>query len=101
MRSKDTNQFDTDPPPSTPIEPRDGDREIEPGACAHKGNLASRRAVIREGAKLAFVAPLLSTFLASQAYAAHYQFSCYPTGHVCPGGNEACCNGACSGGQCP
>ena len=57
-----------------------------------------RRAVLRKGAKLAFVAPAVSTFFASQAYAANY--SCYPAGHVCPG-DESCCAGlACVEGTC-
>lgn len=63
----------------------------------------TRRQIMREGARLAFVAPLLSTFLAGQAYAANY--SCYPAGHVCGTGleQESCCNGACLGspGVCP
>lgn len=54
----------------------------------------SRREVVGRGVKLAFVAPVLSTFFASQAYAANY--SCYPVGHACepPGqGAEDCCQG--------
>ena len=53
----------------------------------------TRRAVVRGGAKLAFTAPLLSTFFASQAYANNY--SCYEQGHKCqdPGPNwEPCCD---------
>ena len=41
----------------------------------------SRRTIVRNGVKLAFVAPVLSTFFASEAYAANY--SCYPLAHVC------------------
>ncbi len=55
----------------------------------------ARRLVIREGLKLAFVAPVISTFYAREAYAASY--SCYPEGHACepPGQDppENCCPG--------
>lgn len=55
----------------------------------------TRRGVVREGLKLAFVAPAISSFFAREAYAASY--SCYPVGHVCvpPGQNtgEHCCPG--------
>ena len=61
----------------------------------------TRRGLVREGLKLAFIAPVISTFFAREAYAANY--SCYPAGHVCspPGFNppEACCPGlVCVGG---
>ncbi len=57
-----------------------------------------RREVLRAGTKLLWVAPILSTFFASEVYAANY--SCYPAGHACPG-DEPCCNGlACNGGTC-
>ena len=59
---------------------------------------STRRDVLRQGAKLAWVAPVVSTFYASQAYAANY--SCYAAGHACPG-NETCCAGLmCNGGTC-
>lgn len=63
----------------------------------------SRREIIRGGIKLAFIAPVITTFLASEARAAASRQSCYPTGHVCdlPGQQEPCCNGACVGGVCP
>lgn len=54
----------------------------------------SRREIVGKGLKIAFVTPLISTFFASQAYAASY--SCYPQGHTCkpPGqGTEDCCPG--------
>jgi len=55
----------------------------------------TRRGLVREGLKLAFVAPVLSTFFAREAYAANY--SCYPVGHTCvPPGQDApehCCPG--------
>ncbi len=53
----------------------------------------TRRDVVRRGVKLAFVAPVLSTFFAKDAYAATY--SCYPAGHDCPG-NESCCSASCN-----
>ena len=60
--------------------------------------LHSRRDVIRRGSKLAFTAPIISTFYASQAYAANY--SCYAEGHSC-GGAEPCCGDlSCNGGEC-
>ncbi len=52
----------------------------------------SRRDVVRAGIKLAFVAPVISTFFAQDAMA--YVHSCYPVGHACaPGAQEPCCNG--------
>jgi hypothetical protein len=57
-----------------------------------------RRDIIRHGAKLAFVAPVVSTFYASQAYAATY--SCYPAGHACPGAEPCCGDMVCSDGVC-
>jgi len=64
------------------------------------GTDRSRRDVVRAGVKLAFVAPVLSTFFARDAYAASY--SCYPPLHACGGaGQEPCCSGACNLGQCP
>ena len=62
------------------------------------GPSPGRRDVLSHGVKLAFVAPVLSTFFAKDAYAATY--SCYPAGHACPG-NEPCCNGlSCNNGTC-
>ena len=56
-------------------------------------SLHGRRAIVRGGVKLAFAAPVLSTFFASQAYATNY--SCYPEGHTCDYESEekrqACC----------
>ena len=53
----------------------------------------SRRAVVREGMKLAFVAPVLTTFFASDARAAGSNHSCYPATHLCDGVHikEGCC----------
>ena len=62
--------------------------ELASGAGLH-----SRRAVVRRGVRLAFMAPVISTFYASQAYATNY--SCYVAGHKCnPAPDwEPCCNG--------
>ena len=65
-----------------------------PSASERTLRTPSRRDVMRRGVKLAFVAPALSTFFASEAYAANY--SCYPFDHACqpPGqGAEDCCPG--------
>lgn len=61
----------------------------------------TRREMVRKGAKLAFAVPIISTFYASQAYAANY--SCYGLGHSCtdptPPNEEPCCAGlSCLGG---
>ncbi len=46
--------------------------------------LHSRRAVVRHGVKLAFIAPVLTTFFASEARAFGASFhSCYPEDHAC------------------
>jgi hypothetical protein len=60
------------------------------GAPSH-----SRRAVVRTGAKLAFMAPVLTTFFASDARAAGSNHSCYPASHLCDGTHtgEECCPG--------
>lgn len=63
----------------------------------------TRRKMVRAGIKLAFVAPVVSTFLAKDAMAAASILSCYPTGHACDTGSteEFCCNGlACVGNVC-
>ncbi len=64
--------------------------------AAPTGDRRSRREVVRQGAKLAFVAPLLTTFLAREAQAATKLYSCYAPGHACPGA-EPCCSGICGG----
>lgn len=61
-------------------------------------SLRSRREVLRHGGKLAFAAPILSTFYASQAYAANY--SCYAEGHTCAGAEPCCGDLSCNGGVC-
>lgn len=60
----------------------------------------TRRALVREGVRLAFVAPIISTFFAREVYAANY--SCYLAGHACGGARpESCCTGlACVSGTC-
>jgi len=78
---------------TTPNEPVDS-------TTPHPPRHHTRRDVVRHGVKLAFVAPVLSTFFARDAYAASY--SCYPMGQVCTGTPaEPCCNGACNLGLCP
>ncbi len=61
---------------------------MAPGPSLH-----SRRDVVRRGVRLAFVAPVVSTFFASRAYATNY--SCYPLTHTCDFESEqkrqACC----------
>lgn len=55
----------------------------------------SRRSLVRHGVKLAFVAPIISTFFARDVYAANY--SCYATGHACDGvRQEDCCSASCN-----
>ncbi len=61
-----------------------------PAAASDKQK--SRREVVRAGIKLAFVAPVISTFFAQDAMA--YVQSCYPLNHTCAAGTlEPCCNG--------
>jgi len=63
--------------------------------ATHAPKRHTRRDVVRHGVKLAFVAPVLSTFFARDAYAASY--SCYPAGHACDAPrNEPCCSGSCN-----
>ena len=68
---------------------------VTPCAPERSRQAPSRRDVVGRGVKLAFVAPLLSTFFAADAYAANY--SCYLNGHVCTPilGAEPCCSGMC------
>lgn len=83
------------------------DRSGEPGEPSDSGaaqrplrSLHSRRDVIRSGAKLAWIVPVLLTFTAQEAYAQGSNYSCYPAGHTCGGAAlEACCAGlTCTGG---
>lgn len=72
--------------------------ELQGSATATAGDAPTRRDVVRGGAKLVFVAPVISTFFAHEAYAANY--SCYPQNHVChtTGDFEPCCGGlSCNG----
>ncbi len=75
-----------------PGEPSDSDAAQRP--------LHSRRDVLRGGARLAWIVPVLLTFTAQEAYAQGSNYSCYPAGHTCGGGAlEACCTGlTCTGG---
>ena len=69
--------------------------EESPSASARGARpLPGRREVVRQGIKLAFVAPVLSTFFAKDAIAAGSGASCYPNGQDC-GSDEACCSGDC------
>lgn len=61
-------------------------------------SLRSRREVLRHGGKLAFTVPIISTFYASQAYAANY--SCYAEGHTCVGAEPCCGDLSCNSGVC-
>jgi hypothetical protein len=55
---------------------------------------------VRDGLKLAFVPPLLSTFFAKDAIAAGSNHSCYGPGHSCESNAEDCCPGLnCTGPQ--
>ncbi|MBI4718593.1 MAG: hypothetical protein HY763_12360 [Planctomycetes bacterium] len=77
----------------------------EPAASATKvGNAGTRtrREVVRQGVKLVFVAPVVSSFFARDAVAAGSNHSCYPAGNVCGGATlEPCCDGlTCIAGRC-
>jgi len=76
--------------------------ESSPADISREGCMHSRRDVVRQGMKLAFVAPVLSTFFARDAVAAGSNHSCYPDGHACGGGGqqELCCSGNCDSGTC-
>ena len=71
-----------------------------PGDSEPREARPHRRDIMRAGVKLAFVPPIVSTFHASQAYAANY--SCYGLGHSCDTSEdpERCCPGLdCTGPQ--
>ncbi len=72
--------------------------KADPTGAERGTRLHSRRDVIRRGSKLAFTAPIISTFYASQAYAANY--SCYAEGHTCAGAEPCCSDLYCRGGEC-
>lgn len=61
---------------------------------------ASRRDVVRHGLRMAFTAPVIMTFSASEARAAGSNLSCYPQGHTCPGMEPCCDDLDCNGGTC-
>lgn len=72
---------------------RMGNRVAPSAGAVTDTSLPTRRSVIREGVKLAFAAPVISTFLAEDALA--YNLSCYPQGHTCKDDGsdpEPCCN---------
>lgn len=70
-----------------------GDRATSSVGVRADASLPTRRSVIREGVKLAFAAPVISTFLTDDALA--YNQSCYPAAHACDAASElkrqACC----------
>lgn len=70
-----------------------GDRAAPSPDAVTDTSLPTRRSVVRQGVKLAFVAPVISTFLTDDALA--YNQSCYPLGHACDAASEAkrqaCC----------
>lgn len=80
---------------SEPGEPSDGSGTQRPLRSLH-----SRRDVIRGAARLVWIAPVLLTFTAQEAYAQGSNYSCYPLGHGCGGAaQEACCAPlVCTGG---
>ncbi|MGB0715473.1 MAG: hypothetical protein ACPGXK_06325 [Phycisphaerae bacterium] len=84
--------------PSSQSKNQISDSPLQPSVSQEETD-ESRRALIRKGVKLAFVSPVITSFLASQARAAGSNLSCYPTGQPC--GDEACCNGPCNLGVCP
>ena len=62
----------------------------------HRTEGITRRDIIREGLKVAFVAPVVTTFFARDALAAGSNHSCYPALHECDKngiGAEPCCDG--------
>ncbi len=92
MRRGDERTDGTHDPPAQPVPPLPEETE--------SGVLRTRREVVRRGVKIAFVAPVISTFFAKDAYATSY--SCYPAGQDCTASpDEDCCNGPCNLGICP
>ena len=84
---------------ATEVQPADNEpSETCTGTDGPDKSLRSRRDVLRHGGKLAFAAPIISTFYASQAYAANY--SCYAEGHSCQGAEPCCADLSCNGGEC-
>jgi len=59
----------------------------------------SRREAVRVGLKMAFVAPLVTTFLAREARAAATRQSCSPAGAPCTA-NKECCSELCVANAC-
>ncbi len=85
--------------PDVRPESRGSDRPRDDNADSAQ-TFGTRRDMVWRGAKVVFVAPVISTFFASQAYAANY--SCYPEGHTCDAVSETkrqqCCGDlTCSG----
>lgn len=67
--------------------------EVEVARDSAGDGAPTRRDVVRNGVKLVFLAPVVSTFFAHEAYASNY--SCYPQGHACSLvlNREPCCGG--------
>ena len=68
----------------------------------HRESACTRRALVRHGAKLAFVTPVLTTFFANTAYAGTWERSCLKNGSPCTE-DAWCCSGNCDTiftGQC-
>lgn len=62
----------------------------------HRAEGLTRRDILREGLKVAFVAPVVTTFFARDALAAGSNHSCYPALHECEQNGssaEPCCDG--------
>ena len=62
-----------------------------PPAGTDDVSLHSRRAAVRLGVKLAFVAPVLSTFFAGTVHAGTRERSCLKRGSPCAGNDTWCC----------
>lgn len=76
------------------------DRAAGPERMA-AGNAAppnpTRREVVRRGAKLAFVVPVVATFFARDAYAAASAASCRSPGNACATDADCCGTDICNG----
>ena len=90
-----------EPNAQTNHDPRPDRVRAASAADVHGANREDRRDLVRRGVKLAFVAPVITTFFAKDAYAAASVMSCYPTGQACGAGTEPCCDGPCAVGVCP
>lgn len=79
----------------------DGAAGLQGSARVVGGATPTRRDTLRAGVKAAFIAPVITTFFAAEAFAMGSNLSCYPAGHACDGGSqEPCCSGVCIGAVC-